>query len=432
MDQPSGESRLNRPAIVVLGAAGQMASVTAMALIKSAPDYSLRLLDIDMPALEALFATHRSERVVLARVDLTAPTELRASMNGARLVIHGAGPFHKTAAPVRALCLELGIDYLDIDDDVESTLEAIALHDQAVTAGVALFVGHGASPGFTNMLALDLMRRLDEPRSVEVAWTVGDEGKTDLGRAVAEHTMHIGAGPCLAWREGGRVTHQSFADSQVFPMGQALGDYRLYEAAHPEPVTLPWSFPQLRSVSCWGGLHPQANNGLLKGLAMAQSGGRLTMDQACSFLQAVMRDELGGLQGWRAGLAGMVGQIRRGENDWRDLRSVLWNALRSVHGPTLSGMAARVTGRRGGDEYVLVRQCGARQPGRFLDTMATTTGLSTAAFVLMILDRAQPRQTGFLPPEKWADPERFFTLCAKLGGRPDQPVVGVLLESRHP
>ena len=187
----------------------------------------------------------------------------------------------------------------------------------------------------------------------------------------------------------------------------------------------------MQSVSCWGGLHPQANNGLLKGLATAQAAGRLSMDQACGFLQAVMRDELGGLQGWRAGLAGMIGQIRRGENDWRDLGSVLWNALRSVHGPTLSGMAARVTGRRGGGEYVLVRQCGARQPGAFLDTMASITGLSCAAFALMLLDRTEERQTGFRPPESWADPERFFALCATLGGRQHEPVVGAVLESRR-
>lgn len=224
MDQLPRDPRLTRPAIVVLGAAGQMASVTAMALIKSAPERELRLLDINLVALESLFGAHRSERLSLSRVDLNAQAELRASLTGAVLTIHCAGPFHKTAAPVRALCLELGIDYIDIDDDVESTLEAIALHDRAVAAGVGLFVGHGASPGFTNMLALDLMRRLDEPFSIEVAWTVGDEGKTDLGRAVAEHSMHIGAGPCLTWRDGRRVTHQSFANSLVFPMGQALGD----------------------------------------------------------------------------------------------------------------------------------------------------------------------------------------------------------------
>lgn len=145
-----------------------------------------------------------------------------------------------------------------------------------------------------------------------------------------------------------------------------------------------------------------------------------------------MRDELGGLQGWRAGLAGMIGQVRRRENDWRDLRSVLWNALRSIHGPTLSGMTATVAGRRGGGEYVLVRQCGARRPGAFLDTMATITGLSAAAFDLMILDKAGTKQVGLQPPETWADPERFFALCASLGGRPDEPAVGAVLESRCP
>ncbi len=420
---------MSRGVIAIIGAAGQMGRETALALIEAAPGHGLRLLDINSSALDEAFSGHRSDRVETARLDLTQPDALRRALHGAALVIHCAGPFHKTAGSVRAICIDLGIDYLDIDDDVESTLEGFALHERARDAGVGLFVGHGASPGFTNMLALDLMRRLHEPQDVEVAWTVGDEGKTELGRAVAEHTMHIGAGPCLTWRDGRRITHQSFAASQVFPMGQALGNYRLYEAAHPEPVTLPWSFPHLRSASCWGGLHPQAQNGLLRGLAMAQAEGRLSMDEACGFLQAVMRDDFGSLAGWRAGLAGMIGQVRRGETDWGALLGLLWNGLRGVHGPTLSGMAARVTGRRGDETWVLTRQCAARQPGGFLDTMATITGRSAAAFALMIL--GGEKRTGFLPPELWADPGSFFARCAQLGGPSSAPVVGPVIETRQ-
>lgn len=415
------------PMIAIVGAAGQMTSITALALAETATDHRLRLLDINTTEMRRLYAHLPTSRAETLGLDLGIEADLRASLAGAALVIHGAGPFHKTAAPVRAMCLELGIDYLDIDDDVESTLEAIALDAPAKAAGVALYVGHGASPGFTNMLALDLLRRFDEPRTVEVAWTVGDEGKTELGRAVAEHTMHIGAGPCLTWRDGHAVTRESYGSSQVFPMGQNLGDYRLYESAHPEPVTLPWSFPQLREASCWGGLHPQANNGLLRGLAVAQTQGRLTMDEACGFLQAVLHDEFGTLKGWRAAFGGMLSQIRRGENDWSNLRQTLWNAARGVHGPMLSGMAARVAGRRNGLDLALVRQCVARQPAGFADSMARITGLSAAAFALMVL--LGPKQSGFKPPESWADPDQFYQLCAALGGHPDQPVVGPIMEA---
>lgn len=417
---------MTTPLIVVLGAAGQMTSVTVKALARARPDHQLRLADINERALADRFEDLGRDRTSFQRVDVNAPDQLRDVIRGARLVIHGAGPFHKTAAPVRAACIAAGADYLDIDDDVESTVEAIGLDGPAQAAGVGLYVGHGASPGFTNMLACDLIGRLDGVDAIEVAWTVGDEGKTELGRAVAEHTMHIAAGPCQTWRGGRTVTLESFAASQVFPMGQSLGDYRLYEVAHPEPITLPWTFPQLDAASCWGGLHPQANNGLLRGLATAQAAGRLSMDEACGFLQAVLNDRLGTLRGWRAALRGMSDQVRRGENDWRDVRATLWDALRSVHRPTRSGMSARVTGRRDGTRRVLVRQSAARAPGGFMDTMATCTGLSAAAFALMVLDG--PKRQGFLPPERWADPDRFFALCAALAGHPNQPVVAPLID----
>lgn len=417
---------MSAPIIVVLGAAGQMTSVTARAVAMAAPDHAMILADINFAALREKFADLDPRRITLKHLDLNAPGQVQDIVRGSRLVIHGAGPFHKTAAQVRAACISAGTDYFDIDDDVESTQEAIALDGAAKASGVGLYVGHGASPGFTNMLARDLVDRLDEVETVEVAWTVGDEGKNELGRAVAEHTMHIGAGPCLTWREGRQVTHESFAVSQTFPMGQSLGDYRLYEVAHPEPITLPWSFPQLREASCWGGLHPQAFNGLLRGLATAQASGKLSMDEACSFLQAVMNDEFGHLKGWGAALDGMVAQVRRKDNDWRDLRKTLFNAVRGVHEPTRSGVAARVTGRKDGARTVLVRQCADRQPGGFLDTMATITGLSAAAFVVMILQGQ--KKTGFLPPEKWADPGRFYALCAELAGHAERSVVGPILE----
>jgi saccharopine dehydrogenase-like NADP-dependent oxidoreductase len=417
---------MSAPVIVVLGAAGQMTSVTARAVAMAAQDHRMVLADINFDALSEKFGDLDPNRILLKRLDLNAPGQLQDIVQGARLLIHGAGPFHRTAARVRAACIGAGTDYFDIDDDVESTLEAIVLDGAARAAGVGLYVGHGASPGFTNMLARDLIDRLDEVETVEVAWTVGDEGKNELGRAVAEHTMHIGAGPCLTWRQGRQVTHESFATSQTFPMGQSLGDYRLYEVAHPEPITLPWSFPQLREASCWGGLHPQAFNGLLRGLATAQASSKLTMDEACSFIQAVMNDEFGHLKGWGAALEGMIAQVRRKDNDWRNLCRTLFNALRSVHEPRRSGVAARVTGRKDGRRLVLVRQCADRQSGGFLDTMATITGLSAAAFVVMILQGQ--KHLGFLPPERWADPGRFYALCADLAGHAERAVVGPILQ----
>jgi hypothetical protein len=425
-DEQPVQRHSDYPIIVIVGAAGQMTSVTARALIERLPDYHFKLLDIDLAALERIYGRLASARVALQRLDLSDSAALRAAADGATLLIHGAGPFHRTASPVRRLCLDLGVHYLDIDDDVESTCDAIRLDGEAKSRGVGLFVGHGASPGFTNLLAVDLMRKFETVESVEVAWTVGDEGPNLLGRAVAEHTMHIGAGDCLTWRGGEAVTHQSFDATTVFPMGGMLGDYRLYECAHPEPITIPWCFPELATVACWGGLHPQTTNGVIKGVAMRLHSGQLSMDDGCAFLQAVMNDKFGSLKGWSAAISGIRGQLNRGENTAANVRAFLWNAVRSVHVPTHAGMAARVSGTIDGRAVTLVRQSAPLQPGTFLETMASITGLSAAAFTIMALEG--PTRVGFLPPERWADGARFYDLCRKLGRTQLDTVVGPVIE----
>lgn len=51
-------------------------------------------------------------------------------VNGADLVVLGAGPYIRTSAPVIEACLEAKVPYLDFDDDVESTEHALSLHEK--------------------------------------------------------------------------------------------------------------------------------------------------------------------------------------------------------------------------------------------------------------------------------------------------------------
>jgi saccharopine dehydrogenase-like NADP-dependent oxidoreductase len=419
----------NKARVVVLGAAGQMTSVTVKALFGSLADHRFTLVDLNREGL----ATMRREAPVEAEIDL-AETDiydakaLRSLIKGARYVIHGAGPFHETAKLVRSVAIEEGADYFDIDDDNESTLEAIDLGPHAAAAGTALYVGHGASPGFTNVMAADLMRRLDHVVDVEVAWTVGDEGAMELGRAVAEHTLHIGAGDCVTWSDGQRVVRRSFERAEKFPMGAPLGPYNLYECAHPETITLPHSFPMLRSAQCWGGMHPQAINGIVKGVAVAEAKGRLSRDEACSFIQDVMRGDTGSAKGWRYAFAGMLAQVRRGENTLGAMTSALADAARGIHRPTQAGMAARVRGWRSGEAVELTRVTNAPKVGTFSESMASMTGLSAAAFFLLLA--SGPRRAGFQPPERWADPEAFYAMVRSIAPEPDYPVLLAPTERR--
>ncbi len=413
--------------VLVIGAGGQMTGRAVRALLDHAPaDLRFVLSDVSEAALERVTSGVDPRRFEARTLDLHDDAALDATVAEADFVIHGAGPYHRTAQRVRTRCIVHGTDYMDIDDDVESGLEAIALDAEAREAGVAIFAGCGASPGLTNILARDLLERLEEPLDVEVAWCVGSEPAMDVGRAVAEHTLHIGAGDCVTWRDGRRVTHRSFAASTVFPMGPELGDHRVYECAHPETVMIPHSFPELRNVTCWGGLHPLPAVGLVKGVALAERKGHISLDEACAFLQQVLGGRAGASKVWRYAIGGALAQIRSGEARWRDLAAFVWSELGGHSEPPKMGLAARVVGRRDGQLIRLSRTTVDHGPGSALDSMEAATGLSLAAFALLALSGEKRR--GCLFPEAWADPGDFLTLLSKSGERAASPLVSEVRE----
>jgi Saccharopine dehydrogenase NADP binding domain len=391
--------------VVLLGGGGHMLRATAHALAEHVPEVELLLVDRDAAALaRRLLELERARGSV---VDLDDSAALHSALAGARLVIHGAGPFRQTAARVRRACIELGVDYLDLDDELESTRDALALDAQARSANVRLFVGCGVSPGLTNLLALDALAELDRVERIEVAWCVGEE--EPLGRAVAEHALHLGAGDCLAIEAGRRVVRRSMERSRCIELQRGAAPRRLYETAHPEPEQFAHSHPQVADIVCWGGLDPAPMNGLLKGVALAVREGRWSEDEACSFLESVSRGRIGSARGWQHALSGLASQWRS-----RELRAgeLLRLGVRRQGGR--NGLCAQAWGVRRGERIVVNRQLAQRAPGACDTSMAQATGLAAAAFASAAL-RATGLPGGTLFPQMWASPHETFAMLKRFG-----------------
>jgi saccharopine dehydrogenase-like NADP-dependent oxidoreductase len=190
----SNISRTSKP-IIFIGAAGEMSRV-AIERFATASDALLVLADINTTPLEALVANLPAGRATSRELDLFDRAALLDIVKGAGLVVLGAGPYERTSEPVLTACLEAKVPYLDFDDDLESTNAALDLHERAKKEGVPCYIGCGASPGMTNVVAVDAANDLDTVDSLDVCWLVGDE-RPGIGKAVLEHLMHIAAGQCL-------------------------------------------------------------------------------------------------------------------------------------------------------------------------------------------------------------------------------------------
>ena len=403
--------------IVVIGGAGEMNREALKRVSVAEPDVELVLTDINSDAVAA-FAGELGGKVQHKKLDLYDEAEVRSTIRGASLVLNGAGPYVRTAKPVMDACLAERVAYLDFDDDTESTVEALEMDRAARDAGVSIMIGCGASPGYSNVLALDVASQLDEVDSIDAFWCSGDEGDQAFGAAVLEHAINMYHGEILSARLGKRTRIQ-LGDSEIVDMGEGLGHVRLYEVAHPEPVTLLRRFPEVQSARCLGGFDPGPVNGIFKGLAQAVDGGELAMEEAIEFLQAVLTGGDGGEKPWRYALSGIWEQVRQGEGELEEMLGFIRASAAGQHAPYVGKVLVRASGRKDGRPTTVVRRSGWSETQPWL-SMADFTGACTAAFITMGLKT--PQSPGVLSPEDWVSPKQFYATLESHGAAPELTV----------
>jgi short subunit dehydrogenase-like uncharacterized protein len=124
-----------------------------------------------------------AERLGLAMriAELGDPAGLDRLLDEVGLVLHAAGPFVHTSAPMVAACLRAGVHYLDITGEVP-VFERIFEQDAAArAAGVALLPGAGFDVVPSDCLARYVAQRLPGATELEIA--VSGTGGVSAGTA---------------------------------------------------------------------------------------------------------------------------------------------------------------------------------------------------------------------------------------------------------
>jgi short subunit dehydrogenase-like uncharacterized protein len=124
-----------------------------------------------------LAARNRSAVTALAeRLDmpyrvlaLDDPAALRSALAEVDLVLNAAGPFLHTAAPLAAACLDAGVHYIDIGNELQVFRTLYDLDQRARQAGVAVIPGAGFGVVATNCLARYVSDAVGGAQSLEVA-----------------------------------------------------------------------------------------------------------------------------------------------------------------------------------------------------------------------------------------------------------------------
>ncbi|KFN44118.1 saccharopine dehydrogenase family protein [Arenimonas oryziterrae] len=98
---------------------------------------------------------------------------IHAGLNGIGLVMHCAGPFSATSAPMLEACLDLKAHYLDITGEIDVFAHCHAQHLRAVKSGIVVLPGSGFDVVPTDCLAAQLKRQLPDAESLVLGFEAG-------------------------------------------------------------------------------------------------------------------------------------------------------------------------------------------------------------------------------------------------------------------
>ena len=138
--------------VIVLGGCGEVGSVAVRSLAAQ-PDFERVIIgDINVERANELADDIGRNKVGVQKVDAMDRASIATAIDGCDLVLNCVGPFYKTVKNVIETVIQAGINYVDVCDDVDVTLEILELDKNAKEAGVTALIGMGSSPGVTNIL----------------------------------------------------------------------------------------------------------------------------------------------------------------------------------------------------------------------------------------------------------------------------------------
>lgn len=253
--------------LTILGGCGAVGGTAARTL--AAGDYfsEIVIADKEEKAARELAAELDGDKVSAAGVDAGDHASLKEVMSGSDVILNCIGPFYRFGPPILKAAIEVGVNYVDICDDMDATEEMLRMDEQAREAGVSALVGMGSSPGMANLLVkFTAQTLLDQVDSVDIYHAHG--GEPVEGPAVIKHRFHSMEIDIPMFLDGEYKTVRLFEES-----GKALeevtdfrdvGTYPVYAYPHPETITLPKYIKGVKRVTNLGLVIPVSYANLIK------------------------------------------------------------------------------------------------------------------------------------------------------------------------
>ncbi|MBW4641692.1 MAG: saccharopine dehydrogenase NADP-binding domain-containing protein [Goleter apudmare HA4340-LM2] len=244
--------------ILILGGRGRIGSSVAQDLI--AHTQAKITITGRSPVMEKAINLPLGERIQFLMLDLTEVDKLREAIAQSNLVIHCAGPFHYRDTNVLQICIEQGVNYVDVSDHRSYTIKALSYHEQAATAGITAIINTGIFPGISNSMVRQGVEQFDQPEKIHLSYLVSGSG--GAGVTVMRTTFLGLQHPFTAWKDSKWQLVKPYTGREMINFPSPYGRSGVYWFDMPETFTLPQSFPSVKTVITKFGSVPDFYNHL--------------------------------------------------------------------------------------------------------------------------------------------------------------------------
>lgn len=228
--------------VIVLGAAGAMASVVLRDLLEFAPHASVTAADrrpVESP----------DPRVVTATVDVRNEESTARLLDGHDVVLNCVTYYFNL--PVMRAALAARVPYADLGGLYHGTLRQFGLDEGFRRAGVPALLGMGSTPGITNVMAGSLARGFETVEAIHVR--VGCIDRNAAGPLPVPYALdtvldEFSLEP-MVFRQGRAVPVASGSGEETVAFPEPVGEARAFYTLHSEVAMFPRSFPGLREAS---------------------------------------------------------------------------------------------------------------------------------------------------------------------------------------
>jgi len=226
---------------MVLGGAGKMGCIAVQDLAGDDRVDEVILADIHEIQARLVADTIRKPKVTVARVDSRDPQAFEQALKGVDVCLNAT--VYYTNLPIMKMCLQTGVDYLDLGGLFHVTRQQLELDQAFRSAGLSAILGIGTAPGITNVQARYAADQLDRVESIKIYDGSRTSNKKEGRFTYAIPTIldELTIEP-VVFRNGEFITCQPMSEFEDYAFTPTLGLLPVHLSLHSEVATLPITY----------------------------------------------------------------------------------------------------------------------------------------------------------------------------------------------